>query len=100
GALRDLIQSHLLELAALVLANFSSTDMNDIPKQRLQALKQIQTPQDIAANVIRGQYKGYREEVHNPVSLVETFVSVRLFSKDPRWDGVPIRLISGKALAE
>jgi len=100
GALRDLIQSHLLELAALVLADFSSTDMTDIPAQRLAALKLLKTPQDIEADVVRAQYQGYREEVDNPVTLVETFVSVRLFSDDPRWQGVPITLTTGKALAK
>jgi glucose-6-phosphate 1-dehydrogenase len=100
GALRDLIQSHLLELAALVLADFSSTDMTDIPAQRLAALKQLKTPQDIESEVVRAQYQGYREEVQNPVSLVETFVSVRLFSDDPCWKDVPITLTTGKALAK
>ncbi|MDQ5932521.1 MAG: glucose-6-phosphate 1-dehydrogenase [Patescibacteria group bacterium] len=99
GALRDLIQSHLLELAALVLADIPSSDLSDIPAQRLAALQQLKTPQDIDAAVVRAQYEGYRDEVSNPVSLVETFVSVRLFSSDPRWEGVPITLTTGKSLA-
>lgn len=100
GALRDLIQSHLLQLAALVLADFPTIEWPSIPEQRLLALRQLKAPQDVEADVVRSQYMGYREEVGNPVSFVETFVSVRLFSDDTRWRGVPIRLTSGKAMPE
>lgn len=100
GALRDVVQSHLLQLAALVLADFPTTDWPTIPERRLVALKQLKAPQDVEADVVRAQYAGYREEAGSPVSLVETYVSVRLFSSDPRWEGVPITLTSGKALPE
>jgi glucose-6-phosphate 1-dehydrogenase len=100
GALRDLVQSHLLQLTALVLADLSTQDWQAIPKERLAALRQILTPTDIDKNAVRGQYAGYRAEVGNPDSLVETFVSIRLASKDPRWEGVPITLMTGKALPQ
>jgi glucose-6-phosphate 1-dehydrogenase len=98
GALRDLIQSHLMQLTALTLANFSGDGRQSIPGERLKALQQIRTPQNIRAVSKRGQYHGYRDEVSNPNSLVETFVSLTLSSGDPRWEGVPITLITGKAL--
>lgn len=98
GALRDLIQSHLLQLAALVLADLTFEKDRDIPQARLKALRQISTPQNIRRHVIRGQYKGYRDEVGTPHSTVETFVSLTLTSKDPRWQNVPIQLTTGKAL--
>jgi glucose-6-phosphate 1-dehydrogenase len=98
GALRDLIQSHLMQLTALTLANFSGDGRQSIPGERLKALQQIRTPQNIRAVAKRGQYRGYRDEVSNPNSLVETFVSLTLSSGDPRWEGVPITLITGKAL--
>jgi glucose-6-phosphate 1-dehydrogenase len=47
---------------------------------------------------LRGQYLGYKEEAQNPYSKVETFVSITLNSNDPRWEGVPMTLTTGKAL--
>jgi glucose-6-phosphate 1-dehydrogenase len=97
GALRDFIQSHLLQLAALTLMELPKNGAWDtIPKKRLQALRQLNMP----TNVVRGQYDGYRAEVESPKSLVETFVSLTFTSRDPRWWGVPITLTTGKALHE
>jgi glucose-6-phosphate 1-dehydrogenase len=98
GALRDLVQSHLLQLAALTLANLRDDGRQSIPTERHKALSQILTPQDISQVAIRGQYEGYKTEAHNPKSTVETFVSLTLYSSDPRWQGVPITLVTGKAL--
>lgn len=98
GALRDVVQSHLLQLAALTLANLQDDSRQSIPGERLKALQYIQTPQDIVTEAVRGQYRGYREEVANPHTSVETFVSLTLKSDDPRWVGVPITLLTGKAL--
>ncbi len=98
GALRDLIQSHLLQLAALVLADITPSPEQNISKARLAALKQLTPPQNIHQQVKRAQYIGYRDEAENQVSTVETFVSLTLYSKDPRWDNVPITLTTGKAL--
>lgn len=98
GALRDLVQSHLLQLAALVLADLKSSKSKGVPAARLEALRQIITPQDVGAQAVRAQYSGYREEVANPVTTVETFVSLTLYSSDPRWKDVPIKIVTGKAL--
>lgn len=101
GALRDIIQSHLLQLAALVLMEVpSEADFQTVPQKRLEALKQINIPNlEIVSDFAkRGQYIGYREEVNNPQSQVETFVSLTLYSQNPIWTGVPITLITGKAL--
>jgi glucose-6-phosphate 1-dehydrogenase len=98
GALRDLIQSHLLQLAALTLANLRDDGRQSIPFERLKALRAIKTPQNIDKDAMRGQYEGYRADVEIPHSTVETFVSLTLESTDPRWEGVPITLTTGKAL--
>lgn len=101
GALRDLIQSHLLQLAAITLMPFPAWDEPEtIPELRLQALKALQPPQDVEAQVVRGQYDGYRTEVNNPGSMVETFASVTLYSTELYWKGVPITLTTGKSLSE
>lgn len=102
GALRDVVQSHLLQLAALTLMTPSAPGrLQEVPSLRLQALRQLHVPtgQAVSDYVVRGQYEGYREEVGNPQSMVETYVSVQLQSGDPQWQGVPIHLRTGKALA-
>lgn len=99
GALRDLVQSHLLQLAALTLMQLPNSDsLHMIPANRLRALQQLTAPADVRKQVIRGQYRGYREEAANPRSTVETFVSLTLYSRDANWDGVPIIITTGKKL--
>ena len=101
GALRD-FQSHLLQLLALTLMDIEEENghLDKVPKLRYQALKQlyISSSPSLLNNVKRAQYKGYREEVNNPSSMVETFTSINLESKDPNWKGVKINLTTGKAL--
>ena len=101
GALRDLVQSHLLQLATLaLLAIPAGRQFAEIPNRRLMALQELRLPpnEPVHHNVKRGQYAGYREEIKNRGSTVETFVSLTLRSGDPRWQGVPIILTAGKSL--
>ena len=101
GALRDLVQSHLLQLAALTLMDVPlGRQFTDIPERRLAALKNLHLPTDlpITFSVKRGQYDGYQLEAKNIGSTVETFTSITLESDDPKWRGVPIVLTTGKAL--
>lgn len=99
GAIRDIVQSHLLQLTALTIMepcpdifNFSQMRIH-----RLAALGQLEAKKNSA---IKAQYQGYKDEVGNPDSMVETFAALELRSKDPKWQGVPIRLITGKRLKE
>lgn len=97
GALRDLVQGHLMQLLALTLMDIpANLDWSRLPELRLAALNQLQ-PAD-PQKVIRAQYNGYKDEVGNQDSKVETFVSLELTSNQPRWVGVPIKLVTGKAL--
>jgi len=103
GALRDLIQSHLLQLLALTLMEIPEEGhLSEVPILRYEALKKINIPQELslASYAKRGQYKGYREEVGNPNSMVETFASIDLESQDPKWRGVKINLSTGKAMKD
>jgi glucose-6-phosphate 1-dehydrogenase len=102
GALRDLVQSHLLQLAALTLMPPPDlAALQEVPAGRLATLKQLKvTERDGRLLVQRGQYVTYRDEVRNPHSQVETFVDLTLESSDPTWQGVPIRLVTGKGLAD
>ena len=97
GALRDMGQSHLLQLAALTLMEPCSDifDFEEIPRRRLAALETLQP--DVEASR-RAQYEAYQKEVSNPGSETETFFDISLRSTDKRWEGVPIRLVAGKAL--
>lgn len=99
GALRDLIQGHLMQLLALTLMDIPHDfAWEELPTLRLRALEQLR-PVD-PAQAFRAQYDGYQDEAGNPGSLTETFVALELQSDQPRWRDVPIRLITGKALAE
>lgn len=102
GALKDLVQSHLLQLAALTLMETPNVgEETTMPEKRLAALKQLHLPthQTISDIAKRGQYNEYRDEVNNPRSIVETYADITLESSDPKWEGVPIRIITGKGLA-
>ena len=96
GALRDFVQGHLMQLLSLVLIQNPTPD--HLPQQRLKALEMLQTVNP--AHATRAQYEGYQEEVNNPGSQTETFVAFAFGSDDPAWQGVPIRLVTGKALHE
>lgn len=97
GALRDLLQGHLLQLLSLALLDIpEGFDWTQMPEARLAALQAIR-PAD-PAQAVRAQYRGYKDEVGNPDSQVETFLSVRLQSDDPKWQNVPLNLTTGKAM--
>lgn len=96
GALKDVVQSHLIQLAALTLMDLPETfDIKDIPQKRLSVLKSLQP---VMGKAIHGQYEGYRDETQNPNSIVETFASITLASTSSKWKGVPIILTTGKNL--
>jgi glucose-6-phosphate 1-dehydrogenase len=97
GALRDVIQGHLMQLLALILMDIPAEyDWDQLPAARLAALAQLM-PAD-PKKAVRAQYDGYRNEANNARSMVETFVSMQLTSQDPRWKNVPFTLTTGKAM--
>lgn len=99
GALRDVVQGHLMQLLSLVLMDIPlNFDWSELPSFRQKALQAIAPANPALAK--RAQYQGYQDEVGNPGSLTETFVSLELASGDPNWKNVPLRLITGKALSK
>lgn len=102
GALRDLIQSHLLQLMALVTmerpADMSSSAIHHAKLQLFQAVQTVPASQ-LHERALRAQYDGFRDEVADPHSITETFAALKLFIENERWQGVPVRLQTGKALA-
>jgi len=97
GALRDVLQGHLVQLLALTLMEIPRDfDWNDMAALRLEALNQLQ-PAD-PSRAVRAQYSSYQDEVSNSGSLVETFAAIELTSNSPTWQGVPLTLATGKSM--
>jgi glucose-6-phosphate 1-dehydrogenase len=101
GALRDVVQSHALQLVALTIMEPCDDvfEFEGLPGRRLEALGSLSIKDNNPQLAIRAQYQGYREEVNNPESNTETFVYIELESNLDKWRGVPIRIIAGKNLA-
>lgn len=103
GAMRDLIQSHLLQLLALVtMKKPASMTEADIHREKEAILSRIRPPkpENISEETVRGQYRTYRTETGKPDSMTETFAAIRLSIDDENWQGVPVFIRTGKALAE
>lgn len=103
GALRDLVQSHLLQLMALTLMEvpdqLSAEAIHNEKLAVLRAIKPIK-PSHVSELVVRGQYDSYKQEAGTQSSSVETYVALQLEVANSRWGGVPILLRTGKALAD
>jgi glucose-6-phosphate 1-dehydrogenase len=99
GALRDVVQNHLLQMVALIAMEPPvSEDADSLRDEKVKVFKAIR-PFD-PGEVVRGQYRGYREERGvAPDSDVETFIALRLEIDSWRWAGVPFFIRAGKALA-
>ncbi|HEY8998701.1 MAG TPA: glucose-6-phosphate dehydrogenase [Candidatus Saccharimonadales bacterium] len=103
GALRDFVQSHLLQLVAVTTmehpGNMSSASIHKAKLALLDSIEPI-SPMEIPTHTVRGQYKGYREEVQSPKTATETFAALQLSIDSDRWRGVPVIVKTGKALRE
>lgn len=99
GALRDVVQNHMLEMLAIIAMDQPRAfDTQSIRDEKAAVLKKISTR---SFESIRGQYDGYKKEKDvDPNSTTETFVAVKLSLDIPRWDGVPFYLRAGKKLPE
>ncbi len=102
GAVRDLVQNHILQMLTLI-AMESPHDLSAsaIRKKKLAVLKALSkfTKRTIKGNVLRGQYKEYATEVGHK-SETETFVAIKTFVHNKRWKKVPFYLTTGKRLGK
>ena len=98
GAIRDVVQNHLLELVALLTMEAPKDDHHDaLRDEKLRAFQAMEPLKP--ADVVRGQFDGYRrEDGVAPASTVETFVALRLCVSSPRWAGVPFHIRAGKRM--
>ena len=112
GALRDMIQNHLLQLVCLVAMeppiNFTADEVRDRKVDVLKAIRRF-SPEDVRMNAVRGQYSGgwmegkqvagYREEPKvSAQSNTETFAAFKFFIDNWRWQGVPFYVRTGKRM--
>lgn len=98
GAIRDVVQNHLLQLVAVLTMDAPSSEDNDAIRDEKAILLKAIRPLD-PANVVRGQYRGYRqEEGVAPDSQVGTFAAVKLSIDSWRWADVPFYIRAGKYL--
>ncbi len=98
GAIRDVVQNHMLQVLATVLAEPPSkpglADWQDAKSRVISALRPL-TPE----NTVKGQYEGYRQvEGVDPKSATETYVAIRLAADTWRWEDVPILIRAAKCM--
>lgn len=112
GALRDMIQNHLLQLLCIIAMDCPKAyEAEAIRDAKVRVLKNVRTytTEQVFKNVVRGQYTegeigglprpGYRQEDQVATnSTTETFVAARLFIDSDRWKGVPFFLRTGKSM--
>lgn len=114
GALRDMIQNHLLQLLCMVAMEPPITfEAEEIRNRKVDVLQAIRrhSREDVAKHAVRGQYgpgwmkgkqvPGYREEPGvDPRSKTETYAAVKFFLDNWRWQGVPFYLRTGKRMQQ
>ena len=114
GALRDIVQNHVMQVLALTLMEPSATmDPTSIRDEKVKLLRSVMPPRidEVETAVVRAQYTagtidgqpvpGYREEDGvDPQSQTETFVAMRISVDNCRWAGVPVFIRTGKRLAK
>ncbi len=104
GVLKDIVQNHLLQMLALVAmeapVSFEADEVRNMKAQALRSLRALDMSA-VREDVIPGQYRGYREEAGvGPKSRTATYVAMRAFIDNWRWNGVPFYLRAGKAMSK
>ncbi|HTF20730.1 MAG TPA: glucose-6-phosphate dehydrogenase [Chryseolinea sp.] len=112
GALRDMVQNHILQLLCLIAmeppVSFQADEVRNRKVDVLHAMRKFH-PEEIQKNTVRGQYSkgwiegkevpGYRDEKGvDPESNTETFAAIKFFVDNWRWNGVPFYLRTGKRM--
>lgn len=104
GAMRDMVENHMLQLLTLVAMEPPvALNANAIRDEKVKVLRAIRKldGDDVLKNTLRGQYTGYREEPDVASdSRTETYVALKMFVDNWRWAGVPFYLRHGKSLPQ
>ncbi|MEK6899139.1 MAG: hypothetical protein AABW79_03525 [Nanoarchaeota archaeon] len=98
GAIKDIVQSHMLQLLSLVaMERPKSDDLKSIRGSKFELLQRLEKVKK--ENCIVGQYEGYTEDDEvTKGSKTETFIAVKIFVDNPRWEEIPFYLKTGKKL--
>jgi glucose-6-phosphate 1-dehydrogenase len=97
GALRDVVQNHLLQIVGLIACEPPSTSQDGLRDKKVEVFRAIAAADP--KHYVRGQYEGYRNVPGvKPDSETETFAALRLYVQNWRWSGVPFFIRAGKAL--
>jgi glucose-6-phosphate 1-dehydrogenase len=97
GALRDVVQNHLLQIVGLIACEPPSTTQDGLRDKKVEVFRAIAAADP--KHYVRGQYEGYRNVPGvKPDSDTETFAALRLYIESWRWSGVPFFIRAGKAL--
>ncbi|WP_031549156.1 glucose-6-phosphate dehydrogenase [Parvularcula oceani] len=114
GAIRDMVQNHLLQLVCLVaMEPPTSLSADSVRNEKVKVLRSLApiTPENVEQKTVRGQYEGgydetggkastYKEDVENEDSDTESYVAIAAEVENWRWAGVPFYLETGKRMAE
>lgn len=114
GALRDMVQNHILQLLCMIAMEApTSFDADEIRNKKVDVLNAIRkwTPEEVHTNTVRGQYgdgwikgqqaQAYRKEKNvSPKSATDTFVAAKFYVDNWRWQNVPFYVRTGKHLYE
>lgn len=98
GALKDMVQNHLLQLLSIV--TLEEYDGQDFAASQYELLKSLRPFENVEENLIMGQYDGYLNEANISLdSKTETYVALKLFVDNERFKDVPIYIRTGKKMA-
>ncbi len=113
GALRDMVQNHMLQMLTMIAmeppSHLNPENIRDEKVKVIRSIRRFETAEDVRVSIVRGQYaagsakgvelKGYRQEDKvDPASHTETFFAARMFVDNFRWAGVPFYVRTGKRL--
>src|SRR6056297_1599488 len=103
GAMRDMVQNHMMQLLCLIaMEPPAKFDPDAVRDEKLKVIRALQ-PVD-PADIVRGQYDGaggqgsYRDDVENPKSTTESFIAMKIAIANWRWNGTPFYLRTGKRM--
>lgn len=112
GALQDMVQNHLFQILSLIAMDVpKSLTAKDIQAKQIEVLQNIEglDAEDVASNLVLGQYTQSQDGKHiayrnedkvAPNSTTETFAAMQVRLKDPKWEGVPFYIRSGKRMRQ
>ena len=100
GALKDMVQNHLLQVLSLVaMEEPKGTESIRIHESQYNLLSALKPIEDVRDSLVMGQYEGYLQEENIPIdSKTETYAALKLYIDNERWEGIPFFIRTGKKM--